>query len=556
MKTLPINKKEKRHKKKHKHKHKHKHKLKHKKTHKLEHETNANPSTNPNNDTTTQTKCNDVNQTPYENSKRRRKIDFVYPKHTLQNKQSNGSKLTHVYRSFQFTSKASLNDNDTSPNSNNEMIQSSSNATEKPRIIESLDEILYPSKFKKNTISSTLSLQKEQMSLSSSSSSSSPSPSSTTITTTLTSTSTLKSTSHTVLQKTESNKIQSDCDQTNNSINVSKPSKSEINESTNECTNESSNDKSMTLSSRSKQNNNDKNDISNSNDSATLSSINKPILSNQEHKSKRGNNQSIPSNSKEIKQTNATIQDDKKSKTLLSKNDYPSKPNKKDSNSNNKPKAIPSLTIQDAVRDTYGARPRANSTDGELNLPRRGLCDEGMVLASHKWNASFPNTNNTKSSFKCHPRGLINLGNTCFLNATLQCLAYLPTFYQCLETLDLSKRRKLSKTSNSSPKSNTYHSSSFYNKKNQSKQSNFGVLGQKLILHLKSLLLRLHGQDGNSFKGINSTAAVSPKEIVRLMSSMGNNGRFRLGRQEDAHEFLVHLLDAMKDGELKAAGET
>jgi hypothetical protein len=36
--------------------------------------------------------------------------------------------------------------------------------------------------------------------------------------------------------------------------------------------------------------------------------------------------------------------------------------------------------------DEMGCRPRANSTDGELNLPQGGLCDERKVLQAHKWN--------------------------------------------------------------------------------------------------------------------------------------------------------------------------
>ena len=43
------------------------------------------------------------------------------------------------------------------------------------------------------------------------------------------------------------------------------------------------------------------------------------------------------------------------------------------------------LTVEDALKDKVGRRPRCNSTDGELNLPRGGLCEEHFVLESHKW---------------------------------------------------------------------------------------------------------------------------------------------------------------------------
>jgi uncharacterized UBP type Zn finger protein len=52
------------------------------------------------------------------------------------------------------------------------------------------------------------------------------------------------------------------------------------------------------------------------------------------------------------------------------------------------------------------------------------------------------------------------------------------------------------------------------------------------------------------------TNAIAPKAIVNAITSCKTGGyRFRLGRQEDAHELLVHLLDAMHEGELFAAGE-
>ena len=176
-------------------------------------------------------------------------------------------------------------------------------------------------------------------------------------------------------------------------------------------------------------------------------------------------------------------------------------------------------TVEDAVKDASGRRPRSNSTDSELNLPKRGLCDERVVIRNYKWDlATFK---------RAPPRGFINLGNTCFLNSTLQCLTYLPTFCQCVAMLPTN--------------SGGDHGSK--------KKPNTGL---QMAMYVRSLLRRVHGLDGEP-----KQSAFSPKQIVKAMPTLGGTHRgykFRPGRQEDAHEFLVHLLNAMNDGELKAAG--
>ena len=149
-----------------------------------------------------------------------------------------------------------------------------------------------------------------------------------------------------------------------------------------------------------------------------------------------------------------------------------------------------------------------------------GLCDEVAILESHCWSK----VTMTNSMFSMP--GLHNLGNTCFMNATLQCLAYLPTFCQCAIDNNLSQI--------------------------QSVNGGKFVLGQKVFLQLRSLIRKLHGVGSNK-----SYSSLTPRAIADLLPSIGSHGRrsrFRLGRQEDAHEFLVHLLDAMKEGELRAAG--
>lgn len=175
------------------------------------------------------------------------------------------------------------------------------------------------------------------------------------------------------------------------------------------------------------------------------------------------------------------------------------------------------VSVEDAVRDKTGCRPRANSTDGELKLPRRGLCDEGMVLQSHIWSPPY---------HQVTPKGFINLGNTCFLNATLQCLAYLPPLCQSVSLLD-SCSGKISH-------------------------------GQRITQNLRQLFRQVHNyQNQNSNRP--EEGAIAPRNMVKSLPMLGSIGsrngyKFRPGRQEDAHEFLVHLLDAMQDGELRSAG--
>lgn len=65
-------------------------------------------------------------------------------------------------------------------------------------------------------------------------------------------------------------------------------------------------------------------------------------------------------------------------------------------------------SVEEVIRDKAGCRPRANSTDGELALPQRGLCDERTVLTKYMWSSSY--MNHRKQSKRAV--GLMNLGNT------------------------------------------------------------------------------------------------------------------------------------------------
>ena len=186
-------------------------------------------------------------------------------------------------------------------------------------------------------------------------------------------------------------------------------------------------------------------------------------------------------------------------------------------------------SVEDAVRDKKGRRPRSNSTDRELNLPSGGLCDERGVLGSHKWDAERMYGSNGKMVtrlLRADPLGFVNKGNTCYLNATLQCLAHLPTFCQCVTELPENDR-----------------------------SDGQGGKGKRMTKLIRALLREAHRLDEG--RGGHNRGYISPGAIVKnlkLLSSSNRGYKFRPGRQEDAHEFLVHLLDAMNDGELRAAG--
>ncbi|XP_010177197.1 PREDICTED: ubiquitin carboxyl-terminal hydrolase 36-like, partial [Mesitornis unicolor] len=99
--------------------------------------------------------------------------------------------------------------------------------------------------------------------------------------------------------------------------------------------------------------------------------------------------------------------------------------------------------------------------------------------------------------------GLQNLGNTCFLNATLQCLAYTPPLAAFL----LSKE----------------HSRSC-------RREEFCML-----CLLEDHTVQLFANSGNTIK---------PMAVIRHLNEIAQHMRF--GRQEDAHEFLRYSIDAMQ----------
>ena len=77
--------------------------------------------------------------------------------------------------------------------------------------------------------------------------------------------------------------------------------------------------------------------------------------------------------------------------------------------------------FDDSSSVSSGHRAQAAVADEE-----DALCASDAVDALLKWRGK---------NVVPHGRGLLNLGNTCFLNATVQCLAHTPPFQQSIQTL-------------------------------------------------------------------------------------------------------------------------
>ncbi|CAF0993146.1 unnamed protein product [Rotaria sordida] len=135
------------------------------------------------------------------------------------------------------------------------------------------------------------------------------------------------------------------------------------------------------------------------------------------------------------------------------------------------------------------------------------------------------NNNNNKSSLmmnwqllKDRGSGLINLGNTCFINASLQCLANTPPLVQWLL-------------------SNSHHQHCRIKLEKQF----------CLFCEAERIVKLIHTK--NSFTS--SISPANPNNIVRRIKDISKT--FRCGRQEDASEFLICLIDKIIEACLRSS---
>jgi ubiquitin carboxyl-terminal hydrolase 36/42 len=143
--------------------------------------------------------------------------------------------------------------------------------------------------------------------------------------------------------------------------------------------------------------------------------------------------------------------------------------------------------------------------------------------------------------------GFYNEGNTCYLNSTLQCLLYIPSFIQLL--LQESKTIISSFKKNNHPSASlnaNQHKNSLNHQKNGFTSSS--SLGSPTS-HSKSMIELFMSLAHEVHISQNKNKAISPRSMTSSIKRIGK--QFRHLRQEDAHEYMRQLLDYMNEEILK-----
>lgn len=126
------------------------------------------------------------------------------------------------------------------------------------------------------------------------------------------------------------------------------------------------------------------------------------------------------------------------------------------------------------------------------------------------------------------PRGLVNSGNMCFMNAILQVLVYCPPFYNLFDRIGKEVRQKM---------------------------SSHTPLMDAMVMFIREFqllsdLAARSGQIGEKAKQValeNIGEAFGPDNIYKSMQGNSRFNSMQRGHQEDAEEFLGFLLDGLHE---------
>ncbi|RLN53031.1 hypothetical protein BBP00_00009441 [Phytophthora kernoviae] len=176
---------------------------------------------------------------------------------------------------------------------------------------------------------------------------------------------------------------------------------------------------------------------------------------------------------------------------------------------------------------------RLDETSGDAQKPKKPQTKE-LVAAE-----TVERLLDWQRSKKIGP-GFANLGNTCYLNSVLQCLSYTSSFAQFL----LDKEVFASFNGGSLPSSEAQNSNKWHKKMHRNGMNNSG--GGNAFCSVRAMSRLLQSVHGN-----NTVRVLQPKELVMNVRHISKS--FRIGRQEDSHEFFRLLLDSMQRSCLKKA---
>lgn len=188
-----------------------------------------------------------------------------------------------------------------------------------------------------------------------------------------------------------------------------------------------------------------------------------------------------------------------------------------------------------------GSKKGGDDFERKVTAESNALCTSARIAPLVRWQRVDP----------IGP-GLQNLGNTCFMNAVLQCIAYTPALAQYvarnfeprMDAVDggalrnhhrgnkwLGSRRKKGKK---------------WKKRNAATNGGGGAIDARMILanHVRRTSVRK--------KASRNANSIAPRSFALRLRMFARS--FRFGRQEDSHEFLRALLDAVQRAALKARG--